>query len=253
MGFLDLINFFLGSLLRLVLSFLNFLVFLFQLLLSILVFIWNVLVIVANFLFDGLVKVARFFRLIWDKVIKAPLLKLLELYNRLVAYLERTLGPIIRVLRRIVERLRRYYILYVLPILNVIQTLRRVLIIFRLLGFRFAQRLDRFLLELQTRINAVFATILGHLNQVLNILNLIIDPTFLIARTIFRNSWARAIRELLSLALDTRGRSLLPGPGLGSESLLVADARFAIRSDTYLREPIIADYHNRLTAFLREV
>jgi hypothetical protein len=60
--------------------------------------------------------------------------------------------------------------------LDVIQRMRKILVPFRLLHLGFAQKLDSYLVGLESDIGQKWAKLIAHNNQVLGVLNAIIDP-----------------------------------------------------------------------------
>jgi hypothetical protein len=151
-------------------------------------YLWSALVIVARFLLQMLGTVGKFFRNLWENVIKRGLVKLVELYGRLRQILEKYLGPVLRVLRRIRQLIDYWYFRIFGPILQLIQRLRQVLMVFRIFGIKLARRLDERLMFLESRIAGVYLVVRGTLNQIATTINLVLDPELLIRRGVLGSS-----------------------------------------------------------------
>lgn len=162
-------------------------------------YIWNVLAEVANFIWDNLLNLGQFtsdfasdaqklFHHIWDVIFKATIAKLIIDYQKLHAWLQRLLGPLLRW----ITRLRNWYFKYIFPIIkhiqNVLSTIRVILEVFRLLGAKWAAKLDADLTKIQAYVTDFNQAILGTLNKVSTILGLIVDPGMLIRTSAFGGS-----------------------------------------------------------------
>lgn len=199
-----------GLLQRLLGIVLDLLIIVFEVLRAAVVFVWNALVAFAVWAVGVFRTVANFLRLLWDKFLAAPILKLAELLRRLRLIVERILAPVMRIILWVRRLLDEIFFRYVVPILNVIQTMRRVLLLFRLLGLKWAEKLDQRLLRLEVKISELFLEVRRYLNQVFNTLSLILDPDLLLTRTIFLGSAGKFVRELFALILGSRLGSVDP-------------------------------------------
>jgi len=179
---------------------------------AVIAFLWNVLVAVANFLLSVLNFIWQFlntllrdvlrgFKWIWNGVIKVALTKLVNVFVRVQAWLQKTFGPLLRWLRRIRAWLDQYFNLYVKPILNAIQHVRQFLQLLRLLGFKWAAKLDAILAKVQNDIIKAYELIRQNLNQITSWLQLIVDPTFLLRRVPLFGALIRSAQELRNLEL----------------------------------------------------
>jgi len=115
-----------------------------------------------------------------------PLLRsLLEDYKKIREWLIRTLGPVIRV----VLRVRKWYLDHILPwqklIIEIISRIRVTLQIFRLLGFKWAAKLDQELQRVQAWVTRSIMAVLKTLNTVTSILGAVIDPGMVLRRDFF--------------------------------------------------------------------
>ena len=209
---------FLGSLLRSILGALQ----------AVFVFIWNTLVAVTRFLLTGLIAVAnfllrmfghvgRFFQNLWEKWIGKGILKLLELYEKLVAKINKFLEPVIKFIKRIREIIDYWYNKIFGPILNLIQQVRGVLQVFRIFNLKWAKRLDEKLLRLEAKITQPYLILRAKLNEVITWLTLGTDPRLIISRNVLLGSFGKLLNGLNSLLHGVRRRDLTASQELSQE------------------------------------
>jgi len=155
-------------------------------------FLWNTLRAVYDFLVSWLVVVAQFllrmlghigklFRNIWDNWIKRGIVKLVELYAKLRVKLQRILGPVLRWVKKIRDWLDKYYFPQLKRTIQLLQRLRQILTIFRVFNIKWAKALDARLSEAERKTIQAMQAVRGRLNQAINYLNLILDPSLLLA------------------------------------------------------------------------
>jgi hypothetical protein len=163
---------------------------------DILNYIWNVLVAVANFLWSAIVSVAsfatsfaestqKFFHHLWDVIFKATIAKLIVDYQRLVAWLKRVLKPLIDFINKLYAWYRKYILKWQLRINAIISKIRVILELFRLLGFKWAAKLDADLQKIQSYVTESIIAVVGTMNKISTILGLIVDPGMLIRTSAF--------------------------------------------------------------------
>jgi hypothetical protein len=133
-----------------------------------------------NFLIRGLRGALAIFKVIWDKVFKRGLLKILELYSKLRGALARVFGPLLRNLRRIRDWLDKVYYPRLLKIINMIQRVRQMLSILRIFNVAWAKRLDERLLRLETKIAEPYLRLRDAINTISTYLNLLVDPSLIL-------------------------------------------------------------------------
>jgi hypothetical protein len=178
-------------------------------------FLWNVLVTVFNFLlelvtlvFNFFLKLAlgirKMFTWLWEHAVKRVFVKALDAYLKLRAWLEKVFAPIIRWINRIRAIIDHYYRLYVRPLLNLIQHIRQTLTVFRLLGFKWAERLDARLAGIERKIAEGYTLIVTNLNQAISYLQLIGDSVGILRRNPVIGALIRSAGELRNL-LDRVG------------------------------------------------
>src|SRR5437870_7097567 len=93
------------------------------------------------------------------------------------AWLHKVLDPVLETIRRI-RKMQQFYFDHVLkPYLDLIQRLRRILVVFRVLHFKWATKLDADLQRMETRVAALFIDARRQLNVLADWINFILDPT----------------------------------------------------------------------------
>lgn len=201
-------------------------------------YIWAVLVAVANYIFAVLQFVWNFllvlfkdianaFKWIWENVIKSALTKLVNVFQRVRDWLQRTFAPILHWLKVARQIFDKYFNLYIKPILNLIHHIRQFLVIFRILGFKWAARLDADLALVEQKITKVYTTLRGYLNQVISWINIIADPSGILRRNPLFGAIIRSAKELQNVLDTTTTRPLT-----GSEQDAADSARTRLTADT---------------------
>jgi len=84
------------------------------------------------------------------------------------------------------------------PVLDVINHVRGVLKIFRLFHLKFAERLDNYLGKLESKIIHNSLVLRQKINEILDYVDLVLDPAGLVRRNIFLGSAAGALRGLFN-------------------------------------------------------
>ena len=176
---------------------------------------------------EAAAKIKDVFKSIWDDVILVMLKKLLEAYQKLRELLQRIFGPVVRFLQRLRALYDSYFNKFVKPMLNIIRQVRRVLQVFRLLGFKWAARLDARLADVENKIIKAYELIRQNLNQVTSWLQLVIDPTFILRRNPLFAAIIRSAPELRNLMLTSVTRQLTPDEQAKQDA---ARARYSLSS-----------------------
>lgn len=111
---------------------------------------------------------------IWDAVQNeiTHLIKLFRWYEQLVRYWEQRIFG---------------------PVLNIIQALRKTLVLFKVFHIKLAARLDNYLSGIEGRLANILLFYQRQLNQIIDWLNLIVDPFGLISEGMFIGSAVRSI------------------------------------------------------------
>jgi hypothetical protein len=190
------------------------------LLIGLIQFIWSVLVFAFNYLFAGMNFLANFtgtlmedishaWEWIWQTVIMATLTKLIGLINRLRAWLKNVLQPIIDFLKKLRAWYDKLFNTYVKPFLNLLQHIRQFLRILRLLGVKWAARLDADLAYIEQKIVQVYTYLRSQLNMVITYLDLIVDPSGILRRNPLFAILLAAAPEVQNLLYGATQRPLL--------------------------------------------
>ena len=181
-GGIDLGGFFggvLSSIVSLLNAILGALFFLLQLLAAAFTAIYNALVAIVNVLVNAIKIIARGFIHVISDIIHGRFLHLFQDYLDLKAKLLQWLGPVLRILQTIRKLFNQFVLLPLLRFINLIQQIRQFLTIFRLLGFKWAVRLDNSLLKLEQKVVTNTLILQSWLNFTISILDLIIDPSLI--------------------------------------------------------------------------
>ncbi len=158
--------------------------------------VWNALVDVFNFLYGILGKVASFFRYVWDNLFKRIFGNVLSALMKAHDWLESKLGPVLQFLQKLRTIVDRVLNTYVKPILNLIQKVRQFLLILKLFHVKWAERLDARLLNIETKMAAVFIEARGILNGIIDAVNIAMDPAKLLRHPILIISIRRSLPAL---------------------------------------------------------
>jgi len=158
--------------------------------------LWKALVDIANFLFNLLTKVGKLFRFLWDGFFKRIFTGLFNAILKAHDWLEAHLQPLIRFLQRMRAFVDRVLNRYVRPIMNMIQRMRQFLLILRLFHVKWAQKLDKELVQIEVKMASVFIEARRILNGVIDAVNLVVDPTRLLKHPILIISIRRSLPAL---------------------------------------------------------
>jgi hypothetical protein len=138
-------------------------------------FVWDIL----KDIFGG---IKKFLSHLWECVIKKIPGEIINAVTRLRGILT----TIFNIASQIIEQMRTIldyvYKHFIRPYLIMIQRVRQVLQLFRLLGFKWAKRLDARLAALEQKIVSIFLTIRAPLNQIISFVGLIADPLAILRR-----------------------------------------------------------------------
>lgn len=214
----------------------------------------------AGFLRDTVTSLRNIFKALWDKIIVAFLTKLLRAFIALRNFLRSIFGPIIKWLKRIRAWYDAYFNKFVKPFLKILRQVRQFLQIFRLLGFKWAARLDARLADIENKIVKAYELLRQNLNRVISWIDLIVDPTFLLRRNPLFGAIIRSAHELNNLMLQTVSRPLTPAE---SDKQAQAKGRYTLagykqrQADSYAQGNLPADaaaslqdFRSKATAFL---
>lgn len=185
-------------------------------------YIWSVLVFVANYIWAALnwiwnlayslfQNIKDALKWVWENVIKAGLTKLISLIQRIRQWLHDTLGPVIDFIKKVRRWYDDFFNRYVRPLLVILQRIRQFLAIFRLLGFKWAIRLDGDIAAIENKVAQIYTTLRGYLNQAITWLDLIVDPTGILRRNPLFGALFSNAAELRNIVLTAPYRPLTGG------------------------------------------
>ena len=88
--------------------------------------------------------------------------------QKIIGKVRAFLAPLIKLIKAQIQQMQAVYNQLVKPLMNFLQRLRAILVIFRLFHLKFAQVLDQYIVDLETRINTAFLSVesdLGRMEQ----------------------------------------------------------------------------------------
>lgn len=159
-----------------------------QLAAAILIWTRNLFAFLVKILLSIFHALGKFLLHVWQNFIRKAVTWLASHYQKLRAWLKRTIGPIIARLEKIKKWYDDHILRQQLRMLQILQTIRRFLRILRLFHVRWAATLDNALADIQQRIEQSIAIVRGTLNQIITTLALLLDPTLLITRNVLGGS-----------------------------------------------------------------
>lgn len=167
---------------------------------------------IGGFLLNILKSVGKFFQLIWDKFFKGIFSKLVNALLKAHDWLEAHLRPLLNFLQKVRKYLDRIYFRYIKPFLDLIQHVRRFLLILKLLHVKFAQELDAQLASIQHSVQSAFLEARTLLNGIIDVVNLIVDPSALLRKPTLILSMRRSIGAIIRVVTGLPPAFFFPSP-----------------------------------------
>lgn len=152
--------------------------------------------------------VGSFFKSIFSAILKGIV--------KFGAWLAAIFGPILKHLRQISQYIDRLYRTYVVPILRWIRLARLFLTLLKALGVKWAKKLDAILGTIQNDIQRAFLTIRGYLNILIDLANILADPTMLLRRPTTLLSIMRISRAAVRMFTGLPPGFFFPSPVKGA-------------------------------------
>jgi phage-related protein len=156
-------------------------------------FIWTAIKDFAFAVVDIFQKAGSFFVHLWTDYLKPFVSGVLRIYNAIRVRLAAIFAPILR----IIARVRAWFFHYIYPWIHLVQEIlsriRVILTLFRILGAKWAAKLDADIQRIQGYIAQFNAEIVGTLNQVTTWLNIAIDPLGIIRKDFFTGTLFSAL------------------------------------------------------------
>lgn len=147
--------------------------------------LWNALVSLANWALSIFQKVGAFFANLWTNFLKPLWKRLVGLYTSIRARLQAIFGPVLSWIQRVRAWYYQYIYKWVVLVQQILSTIRVVLTAFRLLGAKWAAKLDADIQTIQGYITEFTSAIVSTLNAASTWLNIIADPAGIIRKDFF--------------------------------------------------------------------
>lgn len=168
-------------------------------------FLYTLVAWVFQFFYTLGKDIGAFFEHIWNDWLKGIVQSIVGAVEKVHAWLESVLGPVIDVIKSIIHYVNWVYATFVKPILNLLSKIRQFLNILAALNISWAKTLDQWIGRIQSDINRAFNTVLGYLNTALGILNALADPLGLFRKPTLvmsiRRIWPSFMRGFTGLPL----------------------------------------------------
>jgi hypothetical protein len=147
--------------------------------------------------------IAGLFVHIWNNFFKGLFRGLLDKLKKSQIWNDLKHGHILQFLHDLRALLDSLFLSYIKPILDLLQHVRQFLLILRVLHVQFAQKLDNLLAQIQGDIAKEFLLIRGAVNNVIDLANILQDPSLLLRKPTLIAS-LRRILPALSVVLTRR-------------------------------------------------
>jgi hypothetical protein len=164
----------------------------------------------AHAIVRGLGRLLQAVSMIYVRLIAPLLRRVLELSFRFARFLDKTLKPLIALIRKYRQLILDYYEKYARPVLLAIQRIRQVLNFLKLFHLKWADKLDAYLKDLEARIIAPMQYFLQVTGVLIGWINLILDAGHRIQEPILINSLVEYGGSLSAIAIAPHFRELTP-------------------------------------------
>jgi len=155
--------------------------------------------------------------------------KLKDLIDKIKDKLNKIFGPLLCHLRIAIDAYKKLWNQYVKPLFDFLQRVRRVLVIFRLLGFKWAKKLDQRIVALENAITQSFLGVLANLNRLADWINFIIDPFGTFQPSVLFGSIAKSVGAILGIIYGQ-----MNDPGFTTSTLQYSTPEGYYKKDTML-------------------
>jgi len=183
-------------------------------------FIWNTLKAFAGAIVDVFQRAGKFFVNLWTAYLKPAVRGLINLYGKIRARLYAIFGPVLK----IIARVRAWFYHYIYPWIkraeDLLSRIRVVLALFRLLGAKWAAKLDADIARIQGYLTTALQGIVRALNTATTWITLAVDPAGVIRGGFFRNTLFSSVLDVRKAATFADDRALT-----ASEAQNTADDR----------------------------
>jgi hypothetical protein len=175
-----------------------------------LTFFWDVLVAFAGVVGGLFANVGKFVYRLWAQHLKPFFTTVYNIIDGIHDAIAKLLAPVMRIIARIQAIYYKYIYPYMHAILEIISRLRAALLVFRLMGFKWAAKLDADLAKIQAAVTKVMQDIVGALNGVITLLQAVIDPEMILRRDFFAHSLFGSLAGLKRAVGYGNNRPLTP-------------------------------------------
>jgi hypothetical protein len=158
------------------------LVYLFNLLVVVFQFLYAAVVAIANALVSAIKIIAKGFIHVISDIVHGRFLHLFQDYLDLKAKITAWLAPVLRILRRVKAIFDEFVTKPLLRFINMIQKIRQFLTIFRILGFKWAKKLDTALANWERRVVQNVLVLQSWINFAISAVSLIMDPSLIMRK-----------------------------------------------------------------------
>lgn len=188
MGFFD---FFSGAL-----DFFNsisaFILGLLQVLWAAIVFLYSLIVEVVTVIVEFLISLIKilitFVKHVFQDIIHGDFKALLADYRAFRDALKALFGPLLAIINLVHAWVNKYILVYIKLALTIISRIRVVLQLFRLLGFKWAAKLDADLRKIQGYLTTALVDIVKGFNTITGIINMMVDPSLVLRKDFFAST-----------------------------------------------------------------
>src|SRR5215472_3603362 len=177
---------------------------------------------------------------IWEILQNGEIVKLWKWVKKILSKLKRWAEWLRKYLQQLKKQIDWYYNTYIRPIMDRLQRIRRVLFLFRILGFKWARKLDQDIAKLEAKINQQFLLTQKAINQVIDWVTFITDPFGLFNPVIFALSAIKSIGDLFN--------ALWQAQTFGLPSFPTTDQRADARK--FSRDVTLSQFHETVTTGL---
>lgn len=183
------------------------LVYLFKLLQVLAEYLYQLIVAIANFLVKMAGLVWRALKHVISDLFHGRFVHLFQDFIDLKNKLAQFLAPLLRILKRIQAIYRVYVLQPLLRMINLIQKMRQFLTVFRLLGFKWAGRLDNYLTKIERQLITNTLVLQSYVNFAISILDLVIDPSLIFRSNVLLASLVSALGAIKRVVFFGANRS----------------------------------------------
>jgi hypothetical protein len=149
---------------------------------------------------------------------KGEIQKIWNWLKRIWEKLKRWAEKLKKNLENLKNRINDYYNTYIKPFMDLLQRIRKVLFVFRLLGFKWAKKLDQDIAKLEADINKQFLEIEGVLNTAVDWITFVTDPLGVFNPILYTLSAIQSIGDLFNALWLAQTVGSVSGPTIDQQA-----------------------------------